>query len=72
MWLSPPPVLVADLNRKVVFKCSTVEDDIPDDVDTADYVDCQEVWNKVEMNIIIKGLTTNTPEHLAIKPSTTN
>ena len=36
-----PPVLIADLNRKVVFKCRTNDDDVPGrDADTADYVDC--------------------------------
>ena len=57
MWLSPP-VLIADLNRKVLFKCSTIEDDIRDDIDNADYVDCEEFWSK--------------EDHFGIKPSTAN
>ena len=71
MWLSPP-VLIADLNRKVLFECSTIEDDIRDDIDNADYVDCEEFWSKVEMTIRSKGHTTTIPDHFGIKPSTAN
>ena len=47
-----PPVLIADVNRKVVFKCHTIDDTIPNNDDnTADYVDCDEFWKKVEQKI---------------------
>ena len=57
-----PPVLIADLNRKVVFKCRNINDNAPDsDDDTADYVDCDEFWGKVDI-----------PSNIHIKPSILN
>ena len=68
-----PPVLIADLNRKVVFKCHTIDDSIPDsDDNTADYVDCEEFWSKVKTNMIIRGFCLNTPVDFEVKPSICN
>ena len=68
-----PPILIADLNRKVVFKCRTIDDDIQkSDADMADYVDCEEFWDKVEINVLMKGFVISTPVDLAIKPSIHN
>ena len=62
--------MIADLNGKIVFKCCTIKNDILDsDIDTADYVNCEEFWYIVEMNMIMKGLTINIPAQLVLKPS---
>ena len=61
-----PPVLIADLNRKVVFKCRNINNNVQDsDDDTADYVDCDEIWGKVDITIVMKGFTSKqyTIEH---------
>ena len=53
MWI-PPPVLTADLTRKVVFKCHNINNNVQDsDDDTADYVDCGQLWGKVDINILM-------------------
>ena len=68
-----PPVLLADQNRKVVFKCRNVDNQVADcDNSIADYVNCEEVWNTVEMNIVMKGFTSSTPSDLQVKPSILN
>ena len=68
-----PPVLIADLNRKVVFKCRNLDDQVADcDDSTADYVDCEGFWNKVEMNIVMKGFTSSIPSDLQVTPSIFN
>ena len=69
----PPPILIADVNRKVVVKCCTNDEDILEsDGDIADYVDCEEFWDKVEVNMIMKGFAQNTPGDMTIKPSILN
>ena len=68
-----PPVLLADLNRKVVFKCHTIDENIPDSGDnTADYVDCDMFWNKVEINMIMRGFTATIPLEVEVKASISN
>ena len=55
-----PPVLIADLNRRVGFKCCTSDDSIPDkEDDSSDYVDCQKFWNKDQTNMIMRGFSLN-------------
>ena len=68
-----PPVLIADLNRKVVFKCHTIDENIPNNDDnTADYVDCIEFWNKVENNMISRGFSPKIPVEFEVKPAICN
>ena len=68
-----PPLLIADLNRKVVFKCHMIDENIPDsDDNTADCMDCDKVWNKVEINMIMRGFTATIPLELEVKPSICN
>ena len=68
-----PPVLIADLNRKVVFKCHMIDENIPDSGDnTADYVDCDTFWNKVEINMIMRGFTATIPLEVEVKASISN
>ena len=43
-----PPILIADVNRKVAFKCRTTNQDLPDEFNKdSDVVDCPEFWRKV-------------------------
>ena len=68
-----PPVLIADLNRKVVFKCHNIDENTPNnDEDTADYVDCIEFWNKVENNMIARGFSPKIPVEFEVKPAICN
>ena len=68
-----PPVLIADSNRKVVFKCHTIDDSTPDNEDdSSDYVDCQEFWNKVETNMIMRGFSLKKLLDFQVKPSICN
>ena len=56
-----------------MFKCRTIDEDIPEsDGDIADYVDCEEFWNKVDVNMSMKGFAQNTPGDMTIKPSILN
>ena len=71
--VSTPLILLADQNRKVVFKRRKVDNKVADcDDSTADYVDCKEFWNKVEMNIVMKGFTSSIPSDLQVTPSILN
>ena len=42
------------------------------DADMVDYVDFEEFWDKVEINVLMEGLVISTPVNLAIKPSIHN
>ena len=47
-----PSILMADLNRKVVFMYESVEDDLPDINDAnTDYLNCEDFWKGVLSNI---------------------
>ncbi len=65
-----PAVLIADLNRKVAFKCCTVDDTLPNVYDKeADLVDCDLFWEKVEKNAISIGFSGRTVNAFKIEPS---
>ena len=66
-----PDILVADLNRKLAFRCdlNDVEDvDDPDD-ETAGDVDCDEFWKNVECGILASAFPNAKLEKYTIKPS---
>ena len=66
-------MLFIDLTRKVLFKCQKIDENIPDsDDNTADYVDSDEFWNKVNINLIMRGFTATITVELEVKPSICN
>ena len=66
-----PHILVADLNRKLAFRCDMddVEDveDINDE--TAGDVDCDKYWADVECNILASAFPGSVKTKFSIKPS---
>ena len=69
-----PDILVADLNRKVAFRCNMedIEDvDDPED-ETAGDVECGEFWKKVECGILAEAFSNNKLQKYTIKPSFKN
>ena len=64
-----PPILIADVNRKVAFKCSSNEEDLPDVMcPESDKVDWTSYWNMVEKSIIAKGFRGRKVARLQITP----
>ena len=48
-----PPILIGDLNRKIVFKCPNIDDPLPDETDAdADFVDCERFWEKPSLKLV--------------------
>ena len=66
-----PDVLVADLNRKLAFRCdmNEVEDVDDPDQETAGDVDCDRFWSDIECNILASAFSKTKLSKYSIKPS---
>ena len=64
-----PPILIADLNCKVVFKYQSVDEELPNQGDEdADYVNCEQFWEKVTSSVLGKGFLGRKVEVLSLEP----
>ena len=68
-----PPILIGDLNRKIVFKCPNIDDPLPDETDAdADFVDCERFWEKPSLSMVLNGFSGANVESLKLKPKLTD
>ena len=68
-----PVVLIADVNRKVVFKYTAPDEELPDENDeTSDFVHCDGFWDRVLISVLSKGFVGRKYEGIDIKPLLSN
>ena len=66
-----PPILIADLNRKVGFKYSMSNDEVlPDENDVdVDYVHCDDFWDSTATSVLSKGFIGRKFDRLSLEPN---
>ena len=57
-----PKALIMDLNKKINFRCSMSDLQLPEEFgeNDADLVDCETFWSNVESSVIIRGFPGRT------------